>query len=124
MLRRRYKMRRRKKDKTKDKVPTNSTEHGTLDSSGRGGAGSKSKDIDAANSDVTVTVSPPQQRKRSLLGSLGSMRDLVEQVSRCRDCEVMCVPLVRFVSLPHTMKSTCLAVRRTKKGPRNLETFP
>lgn len=76
-------MRRRKKDKTKDKVPTNSAEHDTPDSSGRGGSsGSKSsKDADASNSGVTVTVSPPQQRKRSLLGSLGSMRDLVEQVS-------------------------------------------
>lgn len=75
-------MRRRKKDKTKEKVPSSSTEHDTPDSSGRGGgSGSKSsKDADASNNGVTVTVSPPQQRKRSLLGSLGSMRDLVEQV--------------------------------------------
>lgn len=105
-------MRRRKKDKTKEKVPTNSAEYETLDSSGRGGSsGSKSsKDADASNSGVTVTaVSPPQQRKRSLLGSLGSMRELVEQVSRCWDGEVpLRVPLVRFtpLSLSYTQKES------------------
>lgn len=105
-------MRRRKKDKTKDKVPASSAEHDTLDFSGRGGSsGSKSsKDADASNNGVTVTVSPPQQRKRSLLGSLGSMRDLVEQVRRRGCCRARCVRLVRFVAPTLPLQSSSHAL--------------
>ncbi|CAM9398748.1 unnamed protein product, partial [Scytosiphon promiscuus] len=77
-------MRRRKKDKVHDKVSSSSTDHEALDSSGKGGsAGGSSKSSKNVDPSHGVTaVSPPlqQQRKRSLLGSLGSMRDLVEQV--------------------------------------------
>lgn len=108
-------MRRRKKDKTKDKVLTNSTEYDTLDSSGRGGSsGSRSSKDDASHSGVTVTVSPPQQRKRSLLGSLGSMRDLVEQVSRGGGGGELRAPLVRLVHL-----SLSLSLLRTQKQSRS-----
>lgn len=79
------KMRRRKKDKTQqDKASTSSTDHDRMDSSGRAGSSStksSKQDADASANGVTVTVSPPQQRRRTLLGGLGSMRDLVEQVS-------------------------------------------
>jgi len=60
-------------------VPTSSTDHDSMDSSGKArGSTKSSKDLDASANGVTA--SPPQQRKRTLLGSLGSMRDLVEQV--------------------------------------------
>lgn len=78
-------MRRRKKDKAlQEKVPASSVHHDTLDSSrvGRNSSSKSSRDTDASNNGVTAeTVSPPLYRRRSLLGSLGSMRDLVEQVS-------------------------------------------
>lgn len=79
-------MRRRKKDKTlQEKVSASSVHHDALDSSGTGGRSSSSKtssrDLDASNnSSGGVTISPPQHRRRSLLGGLGSVRDLVEQV--------------------------------------------
>ncbi|CAM9527921.1 unnamed protein product [Ascophyllum nodosum] len=65
-------MRRRKKEKTLEKSSTSSTDEfpGEL---GRGRSAKAAKNLDA------MSRSPPQQRKRSLLG-LSSMRDLVEQV--------------------------------------------
>ena len=99
-------MRRRKKDKAhQEKASTSSTDHDAMDSSGRSGSSAKAtKDTDAASGGVTVTVSPPPPRsRRSLLGSLGSMRDLVEQViirrGHARGCLVLvCVSVARIVS--------------------------
>ncbi len=73
------KMRRRKKDKTQqEKVSPSSTDHDSMDSSGKAGSSTKSskQDADASASGVTVTVSPPQHRKKTLFGSLGSMVSL------------------------------------------------
>lgn len=85
-------MRRRKKDKALEKGgAVSSADNDTMDSSGKGRSSSSnskpSKFVDVAsnNSNAVTVVSPPQQqRKRSLLGSLGSMRDLVEQVNNAR----------------------------------------
>lgn len=63
-------MRRRKKDKAMEE-PRPTTSEDSLENSGRG----RSTKADA------LSRSPPQQRKRSLLG-LSSMRDLVEQVGK------------------------------------------
>ena len=73
-------MRRRKKDKAVQKDPVSSTED-TLESSARGLSVKFAKNVEGGGGTSAENRSPPvQPRKRSLLGSLGSVRDLVEQV--------------------------------------------
>lgn len=81
-------MRRRKKDKTQEKSVSLPSTDDVLDLSGRGRSSKSAKNggTDGSTGSALLLArgsnkggSPPQQRKRSLLG-LGSMRDLVEQV--------------------------------------------
>lgn len=71
-------MRRRKKDKVVQKEVVASTED-ILESSRRGMSVKFAKNVDGGGG-TGAEKSPIQPRKRSLLGSLGSVRDLVEQV--------------------------------------------
>lgn len=71
-------MRRRKKDKTVQREPVSSSED-ILEPSTRGLSVKFAKNVEGGGG--TENRSPPvQPRKRTLLGSLGSVRDLVEQV--------------------------------------------
>lgn len=75
-------MRRRKKDKAVQRETVSSAE-AALESSARGLSVKFAKNVEGGGGTGAENRSPPvQPRKRSLLGSLGSVRDLVEQVGR------------------------------------------